>query len=297
MALARVLAAVSALAAGWTLSFAGLLLLVWPLAEILATSLGAPRPPPADQVFEHIQGIGLFALFAQVALFLALPLPLQLRLVFGRARLLRVRPDHPLSRLAAGLAQRLSLPPPSVYVLAGEAANAFAYAAPFRSAVVVTEGLLHTLTAEELAWVIGHELGHIRYGDTLGGAYWLVAARLLRLAQRLRRLVITAVIRLTAPVPFLNLVGAGAVVAASWVLLVLDLVAAVAGVLFVLCDRGLGRAMEYRADRVATRLLGPAAGARALGKLAGGIEPRFGGLFASHPTTARRIRRVWRQAH
>ena len=55
-------------------------------------------------------------------------------------------------------------------------------------------------------------------------------------------------------------------------------------------DRVVGRAMEYRADEVAGRLVGPKYGVAVLEKLGAGIEPSFG-LFATHPATPKRIER------
>jgi heat shock protein HtpX len=66
------------------------------------------------------------------------------------------------------LAQRAELPMPRVYVVPSPQPNAFATGRnPANSAVAVSTGLLDTLSLEELAGVVAHELAHIRNRDTL----------------------------------------------------------------------------------------------------------------------------------
>ncbi|MFM1862419.1 MAG: hypothetical protein RLZ26_941 [Pseudomonadota bacterium] len=78
----------------------------------------------------------------------------------------REAPD--LYVLLAGLAGRAGMPVPRLYLIATEQPNAFATGRnPENAAVAVTQGLMRTLTREELAGVIAHELAHIRNRDTL----------------------------------------------------------------------------------------------------------------------------------
>ena len=73
-----------------------------------------------------------------------------------------------LHALVRHLARQGGLPRPKVYVIPGQAPNAFATGrSPRTAAVAVTEGLMRLLDREELAGVIAHELGHIRNRDTL----------------------------------------------------------------------------------------------------------------------------------
>jgi heat shock protein HtpX len=66
------------------------------------------------------------------------------------------------------LAKRAGLPMPRVYLMDSPQANAFATGRnPQHAAVCATTGLLNTLSREEIAGVIGHELGHVRNHDTL----------------------------------------------------------------------------------------------------------------------------------
>ena len=66
------------------------------------------------------------------------------------------------------LAQRAGLPMPRVYLMESPQPNAFATGRnPQHAAVCATTGLLNTLSRDEIAGVIGHELGHVRNYDTL----------------------------------------------------------------------------------------------------------------------------------
>ncbi|WGW04126.1 zinc metalloprotease HtpX [Tropicibacter oceani] len=72
-----------------------------------------------------------------------------------------------LHALTADLARNAGLPMPKVYVIDTPQPNAFATGRnPENAAVAVTTGLMRSLSQEELAGVIAHELAHIRNHDT-----------------------------------------------------------------------------------------------------------------------------------
>ena len=78
----------------------------------------------------------------------------------------RSAPD--LHRLVADLAARAGLPMPRVFLMDNPQPNAFATGRnPQNAAVAVTTGLMQSLTREELAGVIAHELAHVKNHDTL----------------------------------------------------------------------------------------------------------------------------------
>ena len=66
------------------------------------------------------------------------------------------------------LAQHAGIPMPRVYVMDSAQPNAFAVGRnPQHAAVCATTGLINSLSREEIAGVIGHELAHVRNHDTL----------------------------------------------------------------------------------------------------------------------------------
>ena len=78
----------------------------------------------------------------------------------------RTAPD--LHRLVQELAGRGGLPMPRVFIMDNPQPNAFATGRnPQNAAVAVTTGLVQSLSREELAGVIAHELAHIKHHDTL----------------------------------------------------------------------------------------------------------------------------------
>jgi heat shock protein HtpX len=71
-------------------------------------------------------------------------------------------------RIVEELARRANLPMPKVYLIREGQPNAFATGRnPDNAAVAATTGLLETLSKEELAGVMAHELAHIKNRDTL----------------------------------------------------------------------------------------------------------------------------------
>jgi heat shock protein HtpX len=70
--------------------------------------------------------------------------------------------------LVAELAGRAGLPMPRVFLMDNPQPNAFATGRnPQNAAVAVTTGLVQSLSREELAGVIAHELAHVKNHDTL----------------------------------------------------------------------------------------------------------------------------------
>lgn len=66
------------------------------------------------------------------------------------------------------MARRAELPMPRVYVMNNPQPNAFATGrSPSRAAVAASTGLIDSLSREELAGVMAHELAHIKNRDTL----------------------------------------------------------------------------------------------------------------------------------
>ncbi|MFK7764533.1 MAG: zinc metalloprotease HtpX [Roseobacter sp.] len=72
-----------------------------------------------------------------------------------------------LTEMVEELAIKAHMPIPATYVINTEQPNAFATGRnPQNAAVAVTTGLMRTLSRDELAGVVAHELAHIRNYDT-----------------------------------------------------------------------------------------------------------------------------------
>lgn len=76
----------------------------------------------------------------------------------------KVGSDHPLHAIVSGYARDLGMPVPQIGTM--PVFNAFAMGMNRSSATIaVGQPLLHSLTPDEVAAVVGHELGHIATGD------------------------------------------------------------------------------------------------------------------------------------
>jgi heat shock protein HtpX len=102
-------------------------------------------------------------------------------------------PNAPEERQLLNVVEEMSLAagiiPPKTYVVPDEDPNAFAVGRdPQHASIAVTEGLLSSLTREELQGVIGHEMSHVRNYDiramTLVTALFGAAAMLSDLSRR-----------------------------------------------------------------------------------------------------------------
>lgn len=204
-----------------------------------------------------------------------------------------------LYRLVRQLTQQAGLSMPRLYIIPDESPNAFATGRnPSHAAVAVTEGILKLLSWEELAGVIGHELGHVKNRDIL---IQTVAAT------------IGAAITYLAQFGFLfggrsdDREGGGSLVGMILMMILAPLAAAI-------IQMAISRSREYIADETGAHICGhPMWLAGALEKLRRGTEavpmqaeqatahmfivkPFSGGglanLFSTHPPIEERIERL-----
>ncbi len=208
----------------------------------------------------------------------------------------RSAPD--LVRLVGDLAGRAGLPMPRVFVMDNPQPNAFATGRnPQNAAVAVTTGLMGSLTREELAGVIAHELAHIKNHDTL--------------LMTITATIAGAISMLAQFGMFFggNRNNNGTGIIGSLAMMILAPLGA------MLVQMAISRTREYAADDLGARIVGqPMWLASALAKIAGGaqrienvsaehnpatahlfiINPLSGhgvdSLFATHPATENRIR-------
>lgn len=209
-----------------------------------------------------------------------------------------------LHRTVADLAQRANLPMPKVYVIDSPTPNAFATGrSPERGVVAVTTGIQQTLTQDELAGVIAHELAHIKHRDTLLSAVVATVAGAIAMIANMAQWAMI----------FGGFGGGddeeGGNPLAALPLLIIAPIAA------TLIQLGISRAREFQADEGGAAILGdPLPLARALAKIERAaqneppmaaspataslyiVNPLTGGgllkLFSTHPPTEERIARL-----
>ncbi|MFQ5706593.1 MAG: zinc metalloprotease HtpX [bacterium] len=88
-----------------------------------------------------------------------------------RARQVSEAEAPQLHSMVRRLSQSAGLPMPKVYLIPSETPNAFATGRdPYHAAVAVTEGIMRTLSPDELEGVLGHELAHVKHRDILIGS-------------------------------------------------------------------------------------------------------------------------------
>lgn len=197
------------------------------------------------------------------------------------------------------LAEKAEIPMPGVYVVPGQAANAFATGRdPEHAAVAVTEGIVKALSEEELEGVLAHELTHIINRDTLTQAVAAtIGGAIAFLAQMLQYSMFFGGSR--------NRDGGGANPIALMATIFLAPMAA------TVIQMGISRTREFAADAGAAKLTGnPRALAQALQRLEASAQrlpinanpafspllivnalPKqsFRSLFSTHPSTRDRV--------
>ena len=199
------------------------------------------------------------------------------------------------------LALRADLPMPKVYVIENDQPNAFATGRnPEHAAVAATTGLLRTMSQDEIAGVLAHELGHVKNRDTLTMTITATIAGAIGMLAN-----------------FALFFGGGdnrnnplGVVGALLMMILAPLSA-------MLVQMAISRSREYEADRMGAEISGqPLWLAGALEKLDVAarqidnvaaernpatahlfiVNPLHGGsvdsLFSTHPSTANRVRRL-----
>lgn len=92
------------------------------------------------------------------------------KLALSMSRAKKLKPgEHPEVReIVAELAKKMNMKMPDLYITPDKQANAFATGrGPGHSSVAVTQGILDTLSKEELKGVLAHELSHVKNRDIL----------------------------------------------------------------------------------------------------------------------------------
>jgi heat shock protein HtpX len=200
------------------------------------------------------------------------------------------------------LAARANLPMPRVYLIDEDQPNAFATGRnPQNAAVAATTGIMRTLSYDELAGVMAHELAHIKNHDTLT---MTITATMAGAISSLTTFGMFFGSRENRPNFLIQI-----------------LISVLAPMAAMIIQMAISRSREYEADRLGGEICGnPVALADALAKIAGGVQqipnetaeekpatahmfiinPLSGqgmdSLFSTHPDTGNRIAALMEQA-
>ncbi|MEX0684903.1 MAG: zinc metalloprotease HtpX [Balneolales bacterium] len=153
-------------------------------------------------------------------------------------------------RMIEELAQQANVPMPKVYIIPQSQPNAFATGRnPEHAAVAATQGILQTLTEQELRGVMAHEFAHIKNRDIL--------------TQTIVSSVVSAITVLTYMAMFFR---GGRDSAANPIVLILTLI--LAPLAAAMLQSAISRTREFEADRVGGEICGqPESLANALRKI------------------------------
>lgn len=202
------------------------------------------------------------------------------------------------------LTQRAGMPMPSLHVIPSQQPNAFATGRnPKNAAVAVTQGLMASMSSDELEGVVAHELAHVRNRDILIASVAATIAGAISFVAVMARWGAMFGGRGSRDNP-IGLIG----------LLVASIVAPLAAMIM---QMAVSRSREFHADAVGAQIAGRPDGlAKALRKLEAGaqavpmpvnpsaapmyiVNPLRGSLgqgvsklFSTHPPTGERIRRL-----
>jgi Zn-dependent protease with chaperone function len=118
--------------------------------------------------------LGFFALLLGLSVLSVLA---TMRSIAGQSVEVRSLRDRRLGNLVAVACARLAVPMPPVYVRQDPSLNAFTMGLGPSNIVVLHSGLVRQMPPDEILFVVGHELGHVRFGH----ATWSTLTSPLRL--------------------------------------------------------------------------------------------------------------------
>ncbi|NDW06244.1 zinc metalloprotease HtpX [Jiella pacifica] len=187
------------------------------------------------------------------------------------ARQVDARTAPEFYRIVEGLAGRAGLPMPRVFVIDSDQPNAFATGRnPQNAAVAASTGLLRTLSEEEIAAVMAHELAHVENRDTLTMTITATLAGAISMLANFG-MFFGGSRDNNNPLGFVGV-------------LVAIIVAPLAA---MMVQMAVSRTREYEADRRGAEICGePRWLASALGKIAGAVRQRPNWSAERNPATA-----------
>jgi heat shock protein HtpX len=233
-----------------------------------------------------------------------------------------LNPADPRERVLDNVVEEMAiaggLPKPAVYIIPDSDPNAFATGSgPERASIAVTQGLLQTLSREELQGVVSHEMSHVRnYDVRLMTVVAALAGAILLLSDWSRRGVAWGGGRRRDSD---RGGGLGILFVVVWIVSIV-----LAPIIAQIVSMAVSRQREYLADATGAELTrNPLALASALQKIAAAVEPTpsikqgiahlciedprgraieqkrgfFADLFATHPPIEERIAKLREMAY
>lgn len=195
-------------------------------------------------VYGLIWGMGML-LFAG---FMSQQIPLEWIMQMHRGRPIRYDELPGLFELVKVLSYQAELSePPKLYLLPGNAINAFAAGSSSQYGIALSKSCLELLNTRELAGILAHEISHIRSGDLILGRLVLLINRTMRLFAFIGQLMLLFSLPMffigEIPIPWLGIL---LLLFAPFVNLVLQL--------------AISRTREFEADLEAANITGDPTG-------------------------------------
>lgn len=184
------------------------------------------------------------------------------------------------------------LKPVSLRVAPVKGPVAFVVDAPLRAEVVIGSELASALSAQELDWVLAHELAHVRHRDLRWRSLWLASVRGIDRARAIQRRLLIAKVWLMQRLRLPGLIIAPVIWGWQLVWGSMRVGLKLVRGIFLVGDRWMSRRMEFEADAAAAKRVSTASGVSVLKRLGGDGEPEFVGVLATHPDPAMRVRRL-----
>ncbi|AJY53289.1 M48 family metallopeptidase [Halomonas sp. KO116] len=267
--------------------------LLAPLWQYPPFSLGGqsiPIPPGDLWIMWASLALMTAGILALGILTTSLPLGYRVKAVCGHPGV-RLPPQHTYQRYVNGLAQQYMTGPVQVRTVPHASIMAFVMSSPRnRHVIVVSDGLFAQPPAI-VQWVIAHEVGHIRFGDTQSTTLWLLAFKSIRLLDAVRLRIMNVILRLLARIPLLRLIVWPVYLVFRALSFIAWLGQSLGSLIFLAADRWVSRRMEFRADRFAVHHEGTAPGLHFFKYLVGSFEPTFD-LLATHPNNIQRYEAI-----
>lgn len=230
-----------------------------------------------------------------ICLHLCIPMSFRIRQAAG-FKPHRMTKDHELQAFADRLQTLSKGPRVNVWVIPTSGIQAFALSGPFWGhAIVFHQGLLNQIPKDQIKWVLCHEYGHILHGDTRSSTLWVLAMQSIQVFDRFRHFFARIVLRAVIEMPLLRLLTTPLSLLFMWLSWIGRLGKNVGGWIFKLFDAWASRRMEYAADDYAAHMMGATPGIVFFESIMGDWEPRFNGIFATHPRLSERAKALKKQ--